>query len=315
MKKIRILACIAFAFVSCSKSETVTNSRAIAVTSTIDEVATKAVVVASSSALTDITFVRADDVANNQTIFNFSNTPSITGSRAAGANSPIAFSTNAPTYDVTADKYAYLRGYHPVGTLSSEVVTWTPDGATDILMTDVWNAGRYTVPVSSGMVFKHILARIEVICKADIDDAHALVQDTWGDITAIKFVDVQPNIEYTYATNTLIADGTPIDFALLNSNTYTEAFDQTAIPASSSSSAVTASAMIVPTEASTITLKVKAVNQAEQTIGPITLSTSGTFGAGKVHTITLTFKSRDKEIEVTSLTVTDWTGQNINVEY
>lgn len=238
------------------------------------------------------------------------------GSRASGGNSAIQFSTNAPTYDMTANKYAYLRGYHPAGTLSSGVVTWTPDGATDVLMTDVWNAGRYTAPVSAGMVFKHILARIEVICKADANDAHALVHETWGAIESIKFVGAQPNMKYTYATNTLVADGAATDFPLLNSNTYTGAFVQTAIPASTSnSSAVTASAMIVPTRENTITLKVKAANQVEQTIGPITLLANGTFGAGKVHTITLTFKAGDTDIEVTDLTVTDWTGQNINVEY
>lgn len=313
MKKIRILACIAFAFVSCSKSETVTNSRAITVTSTIDEVTTKAVV-GSASELTNITFVRADDALSDLTIVDFSSTPSITGSRAPGSNSAILFSPNALTYDMTANKYAYLRGYHPAGTLSSGVVTWTPDGATDVLMTDVWNAGRYTAPVSAGMVFKHILARIEVICKADANDAHALVQETWGAIESIKFVGAQPRMKYTYETNTLVADGAATDFPLLNSNTYTGVFAQTAIPASNSST-VTASAMIVPTGESTITLKVKAVKQVEQTIGPITLLANGTFGAGKVHIITLTFKAGDTDIEVTDLTVTDWTRQNINVEY
>lgn len=305
MKRILIMACAIAALASCSKEinePTVPGDAAqIKANSSIEGAATRAIA-GPNSALTGITFLRYDDAAADKTTgFDFSKSAVISGNRAT--TGAITF---APTqqYDQVEDKTSYILGYHPAGTLASEVATWTLDGATDILVTDVWNAGRYSSSNTSGMTFRHILARIEVACQAEGGATLSVVQAMWGDISSIKFVGALPNMTYTYATNAVATAGTAKDFTLLNGTTYTVgAFTPVAIPANAST-AVTASAMLPPVDATTISLKVKTASQAEITV-PITLS--GKFEKGKIHKVTLTFKANGKNIEATTSTIEDWT--------
>lgn len=307
MKKILISAVVALTLTACAQNETETavpenGTRQIEAVSDIEGVATRAVV-GTQAALDGIVFVRYDDVATNKTAgFDFSASAAISGSRAAGVSGAITFSP-AQSYDKANDKTAYLVGYHPAGTLTSKVATWTLDGATDILMTDVWNAGRYSSPLKTGMTFRHVLARIEVICQAESGSALSVVQAAWGNITAIKFADALPAMTYTYATNTVAASGTKADFPLLNGATYAKgAFTAVGVPATGNKT-VTASAMLAPVDSKTVTLKVTTATGGEKSL-PITLS--GNFEKGKVHTVTLTFKANGKDIDVTSSSIVDW---------
>ncbi|MCS2893548.1 fimbrillin family protein [Parabacteroides faecis] len=306
MKKILTLASAVMLLVACSKSETNIvepqgHMRQIKAKSAIEGVTTRAVV-ATDAEFSNIVFVRYDDRAKNLTgNFNFSATDAVSGSRTVGG--AITF-TPGQQYDMDDDKTVYIRGYHPAGTLVSGVATWTPDGATDILMTDVWNAGKYSSPITTGMVFRHILARIEVICQAEVGSSLLVVQTVWGKIESIKFADAMPDMTYTYATDAVAASGMPTDFMLLNGATYTiGAFTPAAIPANGST-AVTASAMLPPVMGTNVTLKIKTVEQGEITKA-ITLS--GNFEKGKIHTVTLTFKANGKDIDVTTSSIEEWT--------
>ena len=171
-------------------------------------------------------------------------------------------------------------------------------------MTDVWNAGQYSSPITTGMIFRHILARIEVICQAESSSTLTVVQTVWGKIESIKFTDALPEMTYTYATDAVAVSGTPADFTLLNGATYTTgAFTPAAIPANGNT-AITASAMLPPVAGTNITLKIKTVEQQEITK---TITLSGNFEKGKIHTVTLTFKANGKDIDVTTSTIEEWT--------
>lgn len=302
MRKITSLACIILAMASCSKNETTTpqgGERQIKANSTIDGAKSKAIV-QGDVALTDINFLRKDDATANQTTFDFSGTTEITGARAVGG--VITFGT-AQTYDMGTDNYAYFRGYHPIGTVTTTAsTTWTIDGKTDILLTDVWNAGKYSSPITMGMKFKHILARVEVVCVANNGEAQSAIESTWGNITKIEFVGAIPEMVYTYSTNVVASTGTAADFALLKGAAYTDAFESIAIPATGNTT-VNAAAMLAPVANTSVSLKVTTVTGGEKTI-PVTLKAN--LAEGQTHTITLTFKAKDKTITATSSSIEDW---------
>ena len=304
MKRILMMACAVAALASCSKETnepTMQGNASIKANSVIEGVTTRAIT-GTDAALSDIVFLRQDDASSNLGTFDFSSSATISGIRAASGGA-ITFNPDQK-YDQVNDETSYILGYHPTGTLNNKVVTWTPDGATDILMTDVWNAGRYSAPITTGMTFRHILARIEVICKAESGAALSVVQAMWGNIESIKFASALPTMTYTYSTNVVDATGSAADFTLLNGDTYaTGAFTAVAIPANNST-AVTASAMLPPTASTGISLKVKTVDQSEITV-PIALS--GNFVNGKIHKVTLTFNADGKKIDATASTIEDWT--------
>lgn len=304
-------ALCALTLVSCSKSDQNTpdtKSPYIHATAEVEGSTTKAVTT-GSDVISDLTFVRKEDAQGALTNYDFSGSAVITGSRAADGK--ITFSPTL-NYDLAGDKTSYIMGYTSTGgTLTDNVFTWTLNGATDVLVTTFWNAGCYSNPKSTGMIFQHQTARIQVICQAEAGSALSVVQAMWGNIESIKFVNAKPELAFNYADNTVTATGTAADFTLLNADSYaTGAFTSVAIP-ENRSTAVTASAMLAPVASTSISLKVKTTELTEKTI-PITLN--GNFERAKIHKVTLTFKANGKDIEASASTIEGWsdgsTGSN-----
>lgn len=298
---------------ACSKSESGDtpdgNTRQIKAVSAIEGVASKAVIAGTDAALTGLQFLRVDDVSTNKTTsFDFSAATVITGgSRVAGG--VITFGTSVTDgfdkYDKAGDKTTYMRGFTTDGATSTAGVKteWAINGATDVLLTDVWNAGRYSLPGTNTMTFKHQLSRIEVVCKGEQNIHNDVTHDIWGNVTSIKVVDALPTLTYTYNTDAVTGTGTSADFPLLKEDTYDAAqpFAAKRILDYTAADAVFGSAMLWPLT-STVKLKVTTQNKAEQEIS----TTLSKMERAKIHKIVLTFNTDGKTITCTTSTIEEW---------
>lgn len=299
MKKIFLAVATVLVIVSCSKNYVETPIQ-IQATSVIEGSNSKAVLT-PSAVLSDLVFLRLDDASATQSVFDFSNAVAITSSSRA-SDGTITFGQEQ-TYD-KSEKYTYMRGFTTdkatVNALTSTV--WAIDGATDVLLTDVWNAGVYTTPIRIGMEFKHQLSRIEVICQGEAGVDAAVLQDIWGDITNIKLVGSLPELTYTYSNNTVSGSGAATDFTLLKGTQYdaAQAFAATAVQVSGGT-VVCGSAMVCP-QTSVVKLKITTAKKTEREI----TTTLAKLERAKIHKITLTFGSDGKTITSTDSIIEDW---------
>lgn len=239
-----------------------------------------------------------------------------TGDRAGDATGAITFTGSpVPLYSIGNDN-AYIVGYWPgsgagVTITEGTSVAWTIDGKTDILLTPVWDAGKYAAPntgaTGTTMTFEHRLAQLEVICKAEAGRELSVVQAAWGAITSIELVGTLPGAKYTYAANAMTFTGTAADMKLLK-NDYETAFTQTAVPANGNT-AVTAAGMFAPSTG-VFQLLVKTVEVPEGIRINVQLQAGGAnkdFEIGKKHTVTLTFEPNPKNIVITGTSIAAWT--------
>jgi hypothetical protein len=178
---------------------------------------TRAAVV-ESTPLTAVQFLRKD-VSDGTAPGNYSGITPIAGNRASNGN--ITFTgTPKPTYSLN-DQDAFFVAYWPTGTGGANNVAWQIDGKTDILVSDQYNAGKYSAPLSgavgngSPMIFRHQLAQLEVVCKADPDFDLSATAATWGKITKIEILETYPMAEFNYATCAVSFTGAPSPSALL----------------------------------------------------------------------------------------------------
>lgn len=267
--------------------------------------------VISSDNVNGVNFLRVDQATNSVAPSDFgSATTPLTGNMV---NGNINFLGTTPEYQHN-NYYAYMVAYWPAGTMANKNITWDIDGKTDILLSNVWCAGNYTNPIENGMVFEHQLSRLQVICKAQAGVALEAVQDTWGQITSIEIVGVKPQLQLNTTNEAVISTGNAQNAALLQSD-YNTAFEPIAIPASGNTT-INAATMQAPIALSneyySLQLLVKTTKKPEGvTINVALKSNTDTkimsFDAGKINTVTLTFKSTDKVIEVSSTTITPWT--------
>lgn len=300
------MTCMALMLAACSKSEPAEATGAekqIKTTSAIEGVGSKGVIAGADAALSGLTFLRIDDANASLADFDFSGVSEITGSsRAIGGAITFGLSQN---YDKAGNKTAYLRGFttENATVTTGEKAVWAIDGATDVLLTDVWNAGNYLAPVIGEVIFRHQLSRVEVICQGEQSVAASVMQAIWGDVASIELVNASPELTYTYAANAVTATGAPVDFALLKGTAYDAAqtFAATAIPAYGNT-VVAGSAMVFP-QTSAVTLKVTTAMKGDKEI----LTTLGALERAKIHKITLTFNTDGKTITPSVSTIEEWT--------
>lgn len=309
MKKILILASAAALLAGCSESEPAPGTghgaeKPIKAVAAIEGLQGKAVIAGADATLTGLTFLRLDDVATNKADgFDFSGTAAITGCSRA-SDGTIGFGT-PQNYDKADDKTTYMRGF----TTDNATVTpgsaavWTIDGGTDILLTDIWNAGRYSAPGSNTMTFRHQLSRLEVICQGEQDVAASVVQACWGDVTSIELADAVPSLTYTYPTDAVTPSGTAADFALLKGTGYdaSQPFEATAIPAYGSTT-VFGSAMVCP-QATVVKLKVTTAGKGVKEV----VTTLNSLERAHIHKVTLTFNTDGQTIACAASTIEAWT--------
>lgn len=294
---------------SCTKSETDnphgSADGSISISSSVVGDETKAPPFVPTSSVTGIQFLHQTSEGTPMGgVLDFTGVTAVAGDRA-GADGAITFTGTAPKY-AGSNHNSYLKAYYPAGSLAPGVVTWTVDGVTDILVSDLWDAGTYTAPATTGLVFRHGLARVEVICQAKTEQGLAAAKETWGQITAIKLKAHSPSMTFTYATNVTVPSGTAVPFTLLNGSSYTTgAFTAIDIPAYNSA-VVAAAAMVNPTGAAGLTLVVETAKYPNGVEVPVTFGGSQTFLSGKIHTVTLQFDPIDKQIKVLKSAITPW---------
>lgn len=273
-----------------------------------------------------IQFLRKDDDNSTQTSgLSFDGVTVITGTRGKNADSGggnITFDNSAPQYDLVNNKYAYFVAYYPAGAVNSSVATFTIDGKTDILYAPLFNAGRYTdITSTPAMTFKHALAQLEVVCKAEENVSADVMKEVWGKITKIEIA-TKETAKYKYSdqsfefTTTEGSGSGSKKLPLLKAD-YKTTFESIDIPASTNSTA-NAAGMFAPAaensnDAITLTITTQIDNGSEVTTEVSVQLTDGEssptnkgFERGKKHTATLTFKSSTKEISVTGTTVEAW---------
>ena len=346
MKQKTILVTAALIMLTaCSQSEVETEgqtTREIHATSVIEGASTKALIEGTDAALSDLTFLRVDiDASSGGTpsSYDFSSSSPITGSSRATSSGKITFgSSGTPQeYDKVSKKNAYFRGYTTEGLKESTSVTsssvsptavWEIKGTNDILMTDVWDAGNYSAPKTTGMIFRHLLSRIEVVCKAETGSSLDVVKAAWGKVTKIEVLNANPELKYTYSSNTIEASGTPAAFALHKDYTTTESPTtlEVDIRASDYSEAdVDAVAMIpvIPLTGGSpsYSFQLKVTTAGTKTgdlqgeaiiIDQINVSLNNgsssnlAMEAGKIHKVVLTFKADGRTISCESSSIVAW---------
>lgn len=239
----------------------------------------------NNKALSDIVFVRTDNAAGDLSTVNFTGTAAITGSRAAGAKSPIIF-TPKQYYDAQ-DKTAYLAGYYPAGTVAGNAVNWPIDGVNDIILSRPYSAGKVSEQKQAVLDFEHQLSRIEVVVQARAGEVLADVRAAWGKITGLELINTPASLTYNYADNTVSAS--PIKSVINLSGgagydlgTPTATID---IPANGST-AVYAAAMIAPQTQSKLVFRVRGTG-GRVSSGIVEAIFSGAIEAGKVHQVVL----------------------------
>ena len=230
-----------------------------------------------------------------------------TGDVAATSGEVTFTSTPVPAYNPN-DQNAWLAAYAPGGALTADAIEWTIDGKTDILATNtVWNAGKYTAPVTTGLNFNHLLARVQVTCQAEAGAALGAVQDAWGEITKIEFVDAPEKMKYDLSAAPTVSTSGSANFPLLKDYDGT-AFARTAVPANGNTTvaAVAMLAPVAPTAVASFKLRITTSKPLTAEI-PISLGGSQSpITAGYTHTVTLTFKADAREIEVFSTAIEPW---------
>lgn len=269
-------------------------------------------VVTQDVGLTGAMFMKVDGSAEPS---DFSAVISPVSGNVAASTGEVSF-VSAPTYNPD-NSHAYMIAYYPAGNLAAGAVTWSVDGQTDILRTDaVWDAGTYASPNTGAsgaqLTMNHQLSQVEVICKSESGPDVGSVRAAWGKITKIEFIDAPVSMVYTLNGLT-VANGRDVaDFAMLADYNGT-AFSEIDIPdnGNASANAVAMLAPVAPTAGASFVLRVTAsgdgVTPVVQTVGIGLGSAKEAMVKGKIHKVTLTFKSDGRNISTAVTTIEGWT--------
>lgn len=282
----------------------------ITIPSSIDGAKPAKALALPSVALDDIQLLRKDDQATDLISINFKDSLPITAARLAGDDSEITFNT-PQKYDMLGNKASYFVGYHPAGILdqATDVVTWTPNGATDILVSDLYNAGTYRAQKKPTMTFNHALARIEIVLKAKVGCYLPDVQTLWGKITNINVENMPTTITYDYATCALAAGGTMDKAELLKGSTYTvDAIDASAdgVIGAADNVDIKFASMVVPVGRTDFVVNVTNDGLYGKTVSTKGATLSQNMSAGKTHRLTITFGIDPTDIKITSSVIVAW---------
>lgn len=257
----------------------------------------------NSTALTRIQFLRKDESNASLTSVDFSGVTPIQGKRAAGASVDIEFDSKQ-IYETQNSLTSYFVAYHPAGSVASDVVTWTPDGTLDILISNLWNAGNRAAPLTSGMVLSHALARLEIILQVKSGFDLTIANTIWGSISKIEVEDTPTTLTLPYATAASTPGTTKGTVALLKGGQYTTGGIDGTIKANGNTEVQFAS-ILVPTNSTELKVKVTTTKNGTNIVTPLTATLSETFSKGKVHTLTVTL-GYNNEITIAESGIRAW---------
>lgn len=260
-------------------------------------------VVVGSEAQTGLVLLRLDD-ASDTAPASFAGAACITADRAADGT--LSNFSTAQNYALT-DANAWFTGFHPAGTQSADRTSWTlsAGGTQDILLTtEAWSAGRYTAPVTTGMVFDHVLACLKVNCTADALRPLGAVQASWGKITKIELLETADAATYTYADRTMAFSGSTA-LALSQADCQT-AFSAVTLDATNQ---LCAGGMFAPASGTApVKLKIYSEKKTSGVEVAVQLRDGAAdkgFTAGMTHTVTLVFDAVSVRVASTVSTA-DW---------
>ena len=314
MKKIFLSLLALAALASCSKEPAPTPDAADGRIRIVAGVAATRAVADATTGLTGASFVVVEGGATAPA--SFAGGTAYTGDVAAASGEVTFTSAAAPSYNLS-DANAWLAAYAPGGALTGDAIEWPIDGRTDIMVTNtVWNAGKYTAPVSTGLNFNHQLSQVEVICRAESGAAASAVRAAWGDITKIEFMGAPAKMKYDLRGTPAVTTSGSADFALLADYDGT-VFTPVAIPENGNATA-NAVAMLAPvaaTGAESFRLKVTTAGAAAATPTPIEMEipvsldgSAAAMTAGRRHVVTLSFRAESRKIEIAATTVEEWSA-------
>lgn len=302
---ISAMALAAVAAVSACKRSEIQHKEAgqIVVNSSVEGSVISRGVVDNAVALSDIQFLRKDDANNSLSTVNFSGVTPMAANRPKGDNTEIVFNPKQ-VYDPYDNKTTYLAAYHPAGTVAANVVSWTPDGTVDIISSNLWNGGNQNTPSTASMVFKHELARIEILLQAKTGLDATIATAHWGKVTAVKLINVPTTLTYSYATATA-ASGTAMGVVnLLKGNKYETGGPDGVIKAVGNTEVQFAS-MIAPMSGKAFRIDVTTNLNGVEKVAQLNATLSENVAKGKVHTLTLTF-GYNNEITVSQSGIRAW---------
>lgn len=254
-------------------------------------------------AVTGLQFLRKDAAAGALPT-DFSGIVPISGNRTVGTGL-IAFDNSQ--YYLPSGLNAYFVSYYPAASIVSGIATWTIDGKTDVMTSNVVNAGNKGGVLTPVLNYRHELAQIEVILRAASDGG--LVQARWGKINQILLRSTPTTMSYAFngfAVTPSTTTGT-IGFA---SPDYTTPFAQMDIPMSTNVLA-NAAGMFVPVASQYFALEVHTATEGVKVV-TIDLGTGNVLAKGKKHTVTLTFSDRNTNPEITVGSTIDQWGVGAN---
>lgn len=314
MKRILLSLLTLAALASCSKEPAPTPAAGDGIIRVVAGVAATRAVADASTGLTGASFIVVEGGATAPV--SFAGGTAYTGDVAAASGEVTFTSANVPAYNLD-DANAWFAAYAPGGALAGDAIEWPIDGRTDIMVTDaVWNAGKRSAPVSTGLNFNHRLSQVEVVCRAESGAATSAVRSVWGEITKIEFVGAPVTMKYDLSATPAVSVSGSADFALLADYDGT-AFTPLAIPEDDNTT-VCAVAMLAPVAvagAESFRLKVTTSGAAAATPVPITVEIPVSLGgsaepmtAGRKHTVTLSFKAEEKLIGVAATAVEEWSA-------
>lgn len=261
----------------------------------------------SSASLNDIMFLRKDEVNPALAQVDFTNIRAISGRRNAGAgNVPIEFS-QTQYYDTSGDKTAYFVAYHPSGSLNTttNMVSWTPNGMIDVITAGLWNGGRGAKPAIDGMVFKHALARLEVILQVKSGASALEAQARWGTVTNVMVDAIPTTITYSYADGTLRQGEVTTRANLLKGADYTGS-DSDGVIGEFGNKKIQFASMLVPVNRNTLVVRVMTTKNGVDLITPHTVTMPENLMSGKTHILTVTFGAVANDISINSSSIDDW---------
>ncbi|RHJ91681.1 fimbrillin family protein [Parabacteroides bouchesdurhonensis] len=275
---------------------------------------TRAVINSGYKSDLDVCFARQDETdlgAGTYGMWTF-----LEATRTGGSgNRPILFTIPQLYKDNGGN--TRLQGFYPasdgcVTNATDGTVTFTVDGATDIMATPLLTGNTYS-PVTT-CTFQHLLTQLQFVCYSD------KAADKWGSVVKIEITGVHATQRLALATGEVALADVLADEALvsLTVNDFSDVPIETVADIDTDGLPDAQGYVLLPvspvngTKESPLQLRITTTKDgrgnAQETVSNVSLSIDGGVKAGVKHVISLCF-SEGNRIEAVSVGVKEWADQ------
>ncbi|WP_102408929.1 fimbrillin family protein [Parabacteroides bouchesdurhonensis] len=276
---------------------------------------TRAVINSGYKSDLDVCFARQDETgleAGTYGMWTF-----LEATRTGGSgNRPILFTIPQLYKDNGGN--TRLQGFYPAAgedvtkDAFGGTVTFTVDGATDIMATPLLTGNTYS-PVTT-CTFQHLLTQLQFVCYSD------KAADKWGSVVKIEITGVHATQRLALATEALaLADVSAVgDEKTLTVNDFSDVPIETVADMDTQGLPDAQGYVLLPvlpvngTKESPLHLQITTTKDGEgnvqETVSKVSLSIDGGVKAGVKHVISLCF-SEGNRIEAVSVGVKEWADQ------